>query len=153
LTALTSSFCIDILGIRKKEMSEKKQKNMRLIVHNTFAIVFLMCVFLFRQIDNGSLIKTLLDIAGYTYGPLLALFVFGIFTKRQVRNELTPLICIAAPALCYILKQNDTKWLGGYAIGVELLIINALITFLLLLAVSKKKVEDLFDKGSVLRGE
>ncbi len=141
LTALTSSFCIDILGIRRKEgMTEQQQKRIRLIVHKTFALVFLACVFIFRYIDNGSLIQLLLVVAGYTYGPLLALFVFGIFTKRQVRSELVPIVCIAAPVLCYILKQYDTKWLGGYAIGTELLIINAGITFLLLLLSSKKSL-------------
>ena len=139
LTALTSSFCIDILGIRKKQgMTEQQQKRTRLIVHNTFALVFLACVFLFRAKDNGSLIQTLLVVAGYTYGPLLALFAFGIFTKRSVRNELVPLMCIAAPVVCYILKQHDKEWLGGYSIGTELLIINALLTFLLLLLCSKK---------------
>jgi hypothetical protein len=107
-------------------------------VHNTFAIIFLMCVFFFRAVDNGSLIQTLLVVAGYTYGPLLALFSFGIFTRREVRNELVPLICLASPVVCYILKQHDTKWLNGYSIGTELLIINAAFTFLLLIISSKK---------------
>ena len=140
LTALTSSYCIDILGIRRRQnMTEQQQKRVRLIVHNTFAVVFLICVFVFRAIDSGSLIQTLLVVAGYTYGPLLALFAFGILTKRQVKNEFVPIICVAAPVLCYILKQYDTKWLCGYSIGTELLIINAAITFLLLLLSSKKK--------------
>ncbi len=139
LTALTSSFCIDILGIRKKQgMTEKQQKRTRLIVHNSLALVFLVFIFLFRKIDNGSLIDTLLDVAGYTYGPLLALFAFGILTKRNVKNEFVPIICIAAPILCYMLKQYDTVWLNGYGIGKELLIINAAITFLLLFLCSKK---------------
>ncbi len=139
LTALTSSFCIDILGIRRKEgMTEQQQKRTRLIVHYTFAVVFLICVFYFRMVDNGSLIQTLLVVAGYTYGPLLALFAFGIITKRNVNSSLVPVICIAAPALCYMLKQNDSKLLGGYVIGNELLIINATFTFLLLLLTSKK---------------
>jgi SSS family transporter len=139
LTALTSSFYIDILGMAKKKgLTEKQQKRTRLIVHNTFAIIFLGCVFLFRYIDNGSLIQLLLVVAGYTYGPLLALFCFGIFTKRQIRNELVPLACIAGPVLCFILKQFDKNWLGGYVIGNELLVINGLLTFLLLLLCSKK---------------
>jgi Na+/proline symporter len=139
LTALTSSFCIDILGIRQKQgMTEQQQKRTRLIVHYTFATVFLICVFIFREVDNGSLIQTLLVVAGYTYGPLLALFAFGILTRRRVRSILVPVICIAAPIACYILKQNDTKLLGGYAIGNELLIINATVTFLLLLLTSKR---------------
>lgn len=138
LTALTSSFCIDILGIRRKGATEQQQQRTRLIVHNSFAVIFLACVFIFRSIDNGSLIQILLVVAGYTYGPLLALFVFGIFTRRQVRHELVPVVCIAAPVLCYILKQHDAAWLNGYSIGTELLILNAGLTFLLLLLFSKR---------------
>jgi Na+/proline symporter len=140
LTALTSSFCIDILGIRRKGATEQQQQRTRLIVHNSFAVIFLACVFIFRSIDNGSLIQILLVVAGYTYGPLLALFVFGIFTRRQVRHELVPVVCIAAPVLCYILKQHDAAWLNGYSIGTELLILNAGLTFLLLLLFSKRDI-------------
>jgi SSS family transporter len=139
LTALTSSFCIDILGIRRRQgMTEQQQKRTRMFVHYTFSVVFLICVFIFRYADNGSLIQTLLVVAGYTYGPLLALFVFGIFTSRNVRKEFVPIICIAAPVMCYILKQNEAAWLGNYRIGTELLIINAALTFALLLIASKK---------------
>jgi Na+/proline symporter len=139
LTALTSSFCIDILGMKRRtDWDEKKKSKVRLTVHNIFAIVFLACVFFFREVDNGSLIQILLVVAGYTYGPLLALFSFGIFTKRNVIEGIVPFICIVSPILCYILKQHDTAWLGGYSIGTELLIINAGITFLLLFLFSKK---------------
>jgi len=139
LTALTSSYCIDILGIRRKKgMTEQQQKRTRLIVHNAFALIFLAFVFIFRSIDNGSLIQVLLVVAGYTYGPLLALFAFGIFTNRSVRNPLVPIACIAAPVACYVLKQHDSEWLHGYSIGTELLIINAALTFLLLILISRK---------------
>jgi len=139
LTALTSSFCIDILGMKRKDNTTEKQKaRIRLVVHNVFAIVFLICIFFFREIDKGYLIQTLLVVAGYTYGPLLALFAFGIFTKRNVVNEMVPLICLLSPVVCYILKQHDTTWLNGYTIGTELLIINAGLTFLLLIIFSKK---------------
>ena len=138
LTALTSSFCIDILGLNKrKEATEQEKKRTRLVVHNSFAIVFLVCVFLFRAIDNGSLIQTLLVIAGYTYGPLLALFAFGILTRRKVNDALVPLVCIVAPVVCYMLKTYEHEVLGGYSIGNELLIINAALTFLLLFLCSK----------------
>ncbi|MBS1585626.1 MAG: sodium:solute symporter [Bacteroidetes bacterium] len=139
LTALTSSFCIDILGIkRRNDLGEKQVSTIRLRVHCTFAIIFLACIFFFREVDNGSLIQTLLVVAGYTYGPLLALFAFGIFTKRKTINSLVPLVCIASPVVCYILKEHDKQWLGGYSIGTELLIINATLTFLLLILCSKK---------------
>lgn len=139
LTALTSSFCIDILGMKRRaDWDEKRRNKIRLIVHNTFAVVFLGCIFFFREVDNGSLITTLLVVAGYTYGPLLALFSFGIFTKRHVNNKLVPLLCIASPVICYILKQNDKDWLGGYVIGNEMLLINATIAFIFLYIFSKK---------------
>lgn len=139
LTALTSSFCIDILGIKnRKDWDEQKQKKVRLIVHNTFAVIFLGCVFFFREVDNGSIIVVLLKVAGYTYGPLLALFAFGIFTKRSVNNNLVPFICIIAPVLCYFLKEYDTSLLGGYQIGYELLLINTLITYFFLYITSNK---------------
>ncbi len=140
LTALTSSFCIDILGIKQKTgWSEQKKSRVRLFVHNTFALVFLACVFFFREVDNGSLIQTLLIVAGYTYGPLLALFTFGIFTRREVKDAAVPLICILSPVLCYMLKKYEQDWLGGYVIGTELLIINAGLAFLLLFLCSRKQ--------------
>jgi Na+/proline symporter len=162
LTALTSSFCIDILGMKRKaDWDEKKKGRVRLVIHNMFAVVFLGCVFFFREVDNGSLISILLKLAGFTYGPLLGLFAFGILTKRSVKN-LQPLwICISALVLTFVLDfVNNYKWykekislpestktqlenlsksiFGGYEIGTELLIINALITYLLLFLCSKK---------------
>lgn len=140
LTALTSSFCIDILGLqRRKDWDEARRKKTRLLVHNCFAALFLVCVFFFREVDNGSLIQTLLVIAGYTYGPLLALFSFGILTKRNIHSWMIPIACIASPIVCYYLKTNDKALLGGYAIGTELLLINALLCFGLLALGSKKE--------------
>jgi len=140
LTALTSSFCIDILGIRHKHgISEKQLTRTRHTVHYTFALVFLLCIFLLRSVDHGSLVNLLLTIAGYTYGPLLALFAFGLLTRRKLMNRLIPAVCLAGPAICYLLKQHDTQWLGGYTIGLELLPVNALITFALLAMISTGK--------------
>lgn len=144
LTALTSSFCIDILGIRRREkaLSEAEQKKIRLRVHYSFAVVFLLCVFVFREIDNGSLINTLLTVAGYTYGPLLALFAFGLLTKRGLNPKLLPFVCILAPVISYFLKMNDKEWFSGYVIGTELLIINAAITYLGLLLISQRRTPE-----------
>ena len=140
LTALTSSYCIDILGMKRRtDWDEKKKNRVRLIVHNTFAVIFLACVFIFREVDNGSVISTLLKIASYTYGPLLGLFAFGIITKRAVNNSLVPIICLLAPTLCYVLQENQEMVLGSYKIGLELLIINALFAFVLLFIFSKKQ--------------
>jgi SSS family transporter len=140
LTALTSSFCIDILGIKRREdLNEKQRKRIRLTVHLTFTLVFMLCILIFKSIGDRSIIDRILDLAGYTYGPLLGLFSFGIFTKRTLPdNYLVTGICLAAPLVCIFISQNAAKWFGGYQIGIELLLINGIITFLGLLAISKK---------------
>ncbi|MGB8190280.1 MAG: sodium:solute symporter [Chitinophagaceae bacterium] len=140
LTALTSSFCIDILGIKRREdLSEKQRKRIRLTVHLGFTLVFMLCILVFKSIGDRSIIDRILDLAGYTYGPLLGLFAFGIFTKRALPNSyIVTAICIIAPLLCIVISQNAAKWFGGYQIGIELLLINGIITFLGLLLISKK---------------
>lgn len=138
ITALTSSFCIDILGLnRNKNLNEEQQSKTRITVHLTFAAVFLLFVLYFKWLDNKSIINILLDIATYTYGPLLGLFAFGILTKKAVNDRLSPVVCIAAPVFSYCLQQFSTNLLGGYQIGIEMLIINGLLTFLGLLTISK----------------
>jgi len=141
LTALTSSFCIDILGLRERtDWDEKKKKRTRLTVHLTFAVIFLIYIMVFYKLNDNSIIDKILDLAGYTYGPLLGLFAFGIFTKRQLPNSLIiTIICIVAPVLSYILSNNAKTWFNGYQIGIELLIINGLLTFTGLLFISKPK--------------
>lgn len=163
MTALTSSFCIDILGMNKKgNWSEKKKTNIRLMVHVSFAFIFLGFVFFFRVVDNGSLIDILLKLAGFTYGPLLGLFAFGILTKRKIKEGWAFPISISAFVLTFILdlwnnfqwyqdklnfsdktwiwieEMNQMAW-GSYKIGVELLILNAIITMLLLKVASQPK--------------
>ena len=139
LTALTSSFCIDILGLKRRDdLDEKQKKKIRLTVHLIMAVVFFICVMVFKWINDKSIINIILTVAGYTYGPLLALFVFGIFSKRKLPESFAVVfICVAAPLLCYFLSKNAAAWLNGYQIGVELLIINALITLLGLYIISK----------------
>jgi len=141
LTALTSSFCIDIIGLkRNKEWSEKRKKNIRMSVHITFAVVFFLCVIIFKIIDNKSIIDIILKLAGYTYGPLLGLFAFGIFTSRRLPDSLAvPVICLIAPAVCYYISDHAAVWFNGFQIGIELLILNGLLTFIGLLAISKKE--------------
>jgi Na+/proline symporter len=139
LTALTSSFCIDILGLKRNALlTEKQTKKTRILVHITFALIFFLCIMLFKWINDKSIINVILIVAGYTYGPLLGLFLFGIFTKRMLpQNAVMVLICIAAPVISYILSMHATKWFNGYTIGIELLLINGLLTFAGLLLVSK----------------
>ena len=140
LTALTSSFCIDMLGLKRRDnLTEQQRKKIRLTVHLSFAVIFLICIMIFERIGSRSIIDKILDLAGYTYGPLLGLFAFGILSKRRLpETGLITAICLAAPVLSYILSQNAAKWFGGYQIGIELLIINGLITYLGLLSISKK---------------
>lgn len=139
ITALTSSFCIDILGLqRNKNLTEAQQSKTRITVHLTFSFIFLLFVLYFKWLDNKSIIGILLDIAGYTYGPLLGLFAFGILTKRAINDKLAPWICLAAPALCYALQTYSNSLLGGYQIGIEMLIINGALTFAGLFAISNK---------------
>ena len=130
ITALTSSFCIDILGIQRNDkLSEDERSSLRKKVHLSFALLFLLCVLFFKWLNNKSIIFILLDIAGYTYGPLLGLFAFGILTTRIIKGRAVPLVCILAPALCYLLQTYTGTLLGGYQIGVEMLIINGAVTF------------------------
>jgi Na+/proline symporter len=142
LTALTSSFCIDILGLKRRDdLTEKQQKKIRLTVHLTFSVIFLVFIMIFYDIGDRSIIDKILTLAGYTYGPLLGLFAFGILSKRTLpQSGLITGICLAAPVVSYILSQNAAKWFNGYQIGIELLIINGLLTYLGLLSISKKAV-------------
>jgi Na+/proline symporter len=139
LTALTSSFCIDILGLKNREdLDERQRKKIRLTVHLIMAFVFFLCVMMFRWINDKSIIGIILTVAGYTYGPLLALFSLGIFTKRKLPDNFTVVVvCLLAPLFCYFLSDNAAIWFNGYHIGVELLLINALITMIGLFFISK----------------
>lgn len=139
ITALTSSFCIDILGLQKNAAwNDAKKSRVRISVHLTFAILFLLMIFFFKELNNKSIITILLDVAGYTYGPLLGLFAFGILTKRKLNDKLAPIVCLLAPAICYSLQYFSADILGNYQIGIEMLILNGGITFAGLWAISKK---------------
>ena len=141
ITALTSSFCIDILGMqRRDDWTEAKKKKIRQRVHLTVALVFLIFVMIFYQVNDPSMIGVILKVAAYTYGPLLGLFTFGIITKRQVKDKLTPIVCISAPLICFFIDKFQKELFGNFQIGSELLIINGLITFLGLLIISEKRV-------------
>ncbi|UAY52686.1 sodium:solute symporter [Ferruginibacter albus] len=140
LTALTSSFCIDILGLKQRDdLNEKQKKKIRMSVHLSLTIIFFICILIFRCINSRSIIDKILELAGYTYGPLLGLFAFGILTKRTLPNHfIIALIALISPILCYMLQLNAVAYLNGYVVGIEILIINGLFTFLGLLAISKK---------------
>ena len=140
ITALTSSFCIDILGLKRKEgWSEKQKQKIRKTVHLVFAFVFLLFVMLFKWIDSPSMIGVILKVAGYTYGPLLGLFAFGLLTKRKVDDKLVPYIAVAAPIICFFLDKFQKQIFGSFEIGLELIIINGFLTFLGLWLFSRKQ--------------
>lgn len=139
ITALTSTFCIDIIGIqRRADLTEAAQKKIRQRVHLTFAAIFLVFVLIFKWVNDPSMIGLLLKIAAYTYGPLLGLFTFGIITKREVIDKWVPYVCVAAPIICFILDKFQKDLLGSYEVGLELLIINGALTYIGLLLISKK---------------
>ena len=139
LTALTTTFCYDFLGFDKKgeKESEKKSVRVRRIVHVAFALLYLLVIIAFRPFHRQSLIDTVFDVAGFTYGPLLGLYAFGLFTRRKVRDRWVPLIAVASPVVCYVLKLYAPEWIG-YHFGFEILLLNGLITFGLLYAASFK---------------
>lgn len=131
LAALTTSFCIDFLNFEKKEhLPDKQLVSTRHVVHIGFSALFVAVVLIFKYFLNDSVINAVFTIAGYTYGPLLGLYAFGLFVpKRQLTDKFTPMVCIIAPALTYLLNNNAQNWFNGYKFGFELLIINGLITF------------------------
>jgi Na+/proline symporter len=146
ITALTSSFCIDIVGMqRNTQWDEAKKKKIRQRIHLGFAVLFLIIVLVFKWIDNKSIIDLLLKIASYTYGPLLGLFAFGILTKRSIKDNWAFLPCFISPLLCLLLDYFQPYFFGSapssFRIGQELLIINGLFTFLGLFLISSPNSE------------
>ena len=138
LAALTTSFCIDILNTDR--YSEQKAVRIRKITHLGISIVFVACILVFEAIDSQSVIDTIYTLASYTYGPLLGLFCFGLFTKYKPRDKYVPYIAILSPVVCYmidILTFNAT----GYKFGYEMLMFNGLLTFIGLAILSLKRKE------------
>ena len=136
LAALTTSACVDILDIEKKPKHEQTQ--LRKKVHVVMSALLVITIMIFKWVNDESVISAVFRVAGYTYGPLLGLYAFGLFTRLKVRDKLVPFICIASPILTYIINANSEAWLGGYKFGFELLILNGALTFIGLLAVSKR---------------
>jgi uncharacterized sodium:solute symporter family permease YidK len=131
LTALTASTCIDLLRMQERaDWSEAKKVRVRRAVHLGFAALFLLLVLGFAALNSPSMIGLVLKIAAYTYGPLLGLFAFGMFTRRRVRDGWVPVVVLAAPLLCALLDANQATWLGGWQVGLELLVLNGALTAL-----------------------
>ena len=130
MTALTTSFCIDILG-REKEEKTRKQ------VHLGMLVAFFLVTMTFNALGSGSVMDLIYTLVSYTYGPLLGLFAFGMFTKLQLREKYVPFITIASPLICYVIDVVVLQ-LTGYKFGYEMLMFNGLLTFMGLMIVSKR---------------
>ncbi len=137
LTALTTAFCIDFMNVEGKPETERSR--IKFWVHIGFSVLFYIVILIFNQLNNKEVITAVFDLAGYTYGPLLGLFSFGLLTSRSLRDRLVPLVCVMGPLLTYLLNENSAAWFDGYKLGFEKLIINGLIVFvgLWLLSIGK----------------
>ncbi len=136
LTSLTTSFTVDILGIKNK--SDEQITTLRQKVHIAMAVLMAATILVFGIINSTSVIDAVYILASYTYGPILGLFAFGIFVKKSVRSRWIPLIAILSPVLCFIIQQNSERWFNGYHMSYELLILNAAFTFIGLCLLIKK---------------
>jgi solute:Na+ symporter, SSS family len=142
LTSLTTSFSIDFLGLNKRtSLSEKTRINIRYIVHLSIAVIFFICILIFRSLNDKAVIDKLFTIAGYTYGPLLGMFSFGLFTKRRALDKITPFIAVSSPVICFFLSKYSVELFNGYKFGFELLLLNGFITFLGIWIFSSRKSE------------
>ena len=139
LTSLTTSVSIDFLGLEQREgITEKAKTRIRYVVHFSIALVFFISVLIFSTLNDRAVIDNLFTIAGYTYGPLLGLYSFGLFTKRRVKDKITPLIAIVSPLVCFFLSRYSEELFNGYKFGFELLLLNGLLTFIGLYIFSRK---------------
>ena len=137
LTALTTSFTVDILKTHEKE-DKSKEKSKREMVHISMAVVMALVIIVFYYLNSQDAISAVYSIASYTYGPILGLFVFGMFIKNKVRDALVPFVCVASPVVCYFVQD----WLlnsFGYVMSFELLLLNAFVTVIGLALIAKKE--------------
>ncbi len=136
LTALTTSFSVDFLNIEK--FGEIKRKRIKKWSHSMFSVLLIVVILFFKAINNESIVVAVFRVAGYTYGPILGLFVFGIYSKRKVNDKWVPVVAIISPVICYFISKYSEVIFNGYRFGFELLIVNGLLTFCGLWVISKK---------------
>lgn len=134
LTALTTSFCVDFLNFDHKNekvpRSEHDRKRIRQKVHLGFSVLIFLIILIFKAVNDQSVISAIFTVAGYTYGPLLGLYTFGLYFKRKVKDEYVPYVCIIAPIFSYILDDNSATWFSGFSFGFFILIVNGFFTLL-----------------------
>jgi len=144
LTALTTSFCVDFLGMDKAVNQNKPNivRN-RHLVHIGFSLLMFIVILIFNSLTDQSVVSMIFTVASYTYGPLLGLYAFGLFIKsKTVHDKLVPLICVIAPIITFWINSNASKWLSGYVFSVEIIIVNGILTFIGLLLISKTTQEN-----------
>ncbi len=139
LAALTTSFMIDILNGNKLEGD--KLKRTRTWVHLLMSLVLVLVIIIFDAVNNDAVVSAVFTVAGYTYGPLLGLYAFGLFTPFSVKDRMVPFLAVLSPVLCYVLSANSVEWFNGYKFGFELLILNGLIMFLGMLLFNNGRAE------------
>lgn len=127
LTALTTSVCVDIIDI--KDLPEEQQEIKRKRVHITMSVILFFVIVAMGRLITASVVDELLRFAGYTYGPLLGMYAFGILTRKAAWDKAVPMICVLSPILTYILYSNSATWFNGYQLGYELLVVNGLLAF------------------------
>ncbi len=137
LTALTTSFTIDVLGGTKR-FDDQRLTKVRKGVHIAMAVAMFVVICALHHMGSSNVIDAVYTLASYTYGPILGLFAFGIFTKWSVKGRYVGIVAVVAPLLCFVLQQNSERWFGGYKFSYELLIVNALITFIGLILLIKR---------------
>jgi solute:Na+ symporter, SSS family len=139
LTTLTTSAYIDVLDIDKRySMPDEKKNKLRTYIHIGFTVLLWLIILAFEKLNKSALVDTILIVAGYTYGPLLALFILGLFTKLNLKDKWVPVACILGPVVTYLISTNSESIFGAYQIGMELILINAFITALFLFVFRKK---------------
>lgn len=148
ITALTSSFCIDLIGLDKRtDWETGKKETVRKATHFGFAMIFLLFVLYFRMENNPNMIGMILKVATFTYGPLLGLFAFGILTRWAVKDRWVPYACLVGPLCCYFLETYQQLLFPGFSFGLEMLLINGGIVFLCLMAISSKRTDPVIPIG------
>ncbi len=138
LTSLTTAFCVDFLDMENDERSEKVKKKKRILVHIGFSVLLFIVIVLTKLLNAGAVINELFTAAGYTYGPLLGLFAFGILTKRQIRDKWVIPVCLLAPILSYIINSHSKEWMSGFTFGFTIIALNGLLTMIGLFLISKR---------------
>src|SRR5690606_11327609 len=136
LTALTTSFCVDILDIQKKGSNQMRTRQN---VHIGFTLLMFIVIVIFNAFNNTSVVSAVFKVAGFTYGPLLGLFAFGLLSKQPIRDRFVPYLCILSPILSLILDLNSETWFNGFRFGFEILLVNAGFTMAGLWMLSQTK--------------